>query len=331
VVGAAGSAGSVTAAMATQDAPIGSSGVLLGLGSAAAFGTSGALAKGLLDQGWSPGAAVTARICLAGLLLAVPAFRALDGRWHLVRANAPMILLFGLLAVGGVQLFYFTAVQTLSVGVALLLEYLGVILVVGWLWAVHGQRPRRLTVLGVVLAVAGLVLVLDVTGGMQIDLGGVLWGLAAAVGLATYFVLSARVDTGLPAVVMAAGGMTVATVTLAAAGLIGALPMRATAEDVSLGGATLAWWVPVVALGVVAGAVAYASGIAATRRLGSKVAAFLGLTEVLFAILVAWLLLDELPMPVQLAGGALIIGGVAAVRYEELARARALGIEPVPG
>jgi drug/metabolite transporter (DMT)-like permease len=82
---------------------------------------------------------------------------------------------------------------------------------------------------------------------------------------------------------------------------------------------------------VVAGAVAYGTGIAATRRLGSKVAAFLGLTEVLFAIAIAWLLLDELPMPVQLAGGALIIGGVAAVRYEELARARAIGIEPVPG
>jgi drug/metabolite transporter (DMT)-like permease len=316
--------------MAESDAPIGSSGVLLGLGSAAAFGTSGSLAKGLLEEGWTPGAAVTARIAIAGLLLAVPALRALRGRWHLVRANAAMIVLFGLLAVTGAQLFFFNAVQTLSVGVALLLEYLGLILVVGWLWVAHGQRPRRLTVVGVILAVAGLVLVLDVAGGMQVDLGGVLWGLAAAVGLATYFVLAARADTGLPAVVMAAGGMGVATVTLLAAGLVGILPMRAAVADVELGGTVMPWYVPVLALGLVAGAVAYASGIAATRRLGSKVAAFLGLTEVLFAIVVAWLLLDELPMPVQLAGGALIIGGVAAVRYEELARARAIGVEPVP-
>jgi drug/metabolite transporter (DMT)-like permease len=317
--------------MAEHDPPIASSGVLLGLGSAAAFGTSGSLARGLLEEGWTPGAAVTARIAIAGLLLSVPAVRAMRGRWHLVRANARIILLFGLLAVAGAQLFFFTAVQTLSVGVALLLEYLGLILVVGWLWVAHGQRPRRLTVVGVALAVAGLVLVLDVAGGMQVDLGGVLWGLAAAVGLATYFVLAARADTGLPAVVMAAGGMGVATVTLLVAGLVGVLPMRATAADVDLGGSTLPWYLPVLALGLVAGAVAYASGIAATRRLGSKVAAFLGLTEVLFAILVAWLLLDELPMPGQLAGGALIIGGVAAVRYEELARARAIGVEPVPG
>jgi drug/metabolite transporter (DMT)-like permease len=38
------------------------------------------------------------------------------------------------------------------------------------------------------------------------------------------------------------------------------------------------------------------------------------LTEVLFAVLFAWLLLGELPAPIQLAGGVLIIIGVLAVR-----------------
>lgn len=61
-----------------------------------------------------------------------------------------------------------------------------------------------------------------------------------------------------------------------------------------------------------------ALGIAGARRLGSKVAAFLGLTEVMFAVAFSWLLLDELPLAIQLAGGLLIIAGVAAVRYEKL-------------
>jgi len=60
--------------------------------------------------------------------------------------------------------------------------------------------------------------------------------------------------------------------------------------------------------------VAYLLGTVAARRLGAGVASFVGLTEVLFAVLFAWLLLGELPAPVQLAGGVLIIGGVAAVR-----------------
>lgn len=49
------------------------SGLALALVSAAAFGTSGSFAASLLDAGWSPGAAVTARIGVAALVLTVPA------------------------------------------------------------------------------------------------------------------------------------------------------------------------------------------------------------------------------------------------------------------
>ncbi|WP_127131891.1 DMT family transporter [Georgenia sp. SYP-B2076] len=292
--------------------------IWLALASAAAFGTSGSLAKSLLETGWSPGAAVTVRISGAAFALLVPALLALRGRWHLLRRNAGLIVAYGLISMAACQLFFFNAVTTLSVGVALLLEYLGLVLVVGWLWARHGQRPRRWTVLGMVLAVGGLMLILDVTGGMRVDLGGVLWGLGAAVGLAVYFVLSARETTGLPPLVLAAGGMVVAAAALAGAGLVGLMPMTTSSRPVVLAGAEMPWLVPVAALCLVAAAFAYAAGIAATRRLGSKVASFLGLTEVMFSVLFAWLMLGELPLPVQLLGGVLIVAGVVAVRYDEL-------------
>jgi drug/metabolite transporter (DMT)-like permease len=292
-------------------------GLALALVSAAAFGSSGPFAKALLDGGWSPGAAVTARIGGAALVLLVPSLLLLRGRWHVLRRHAALLVTYGVVAMAAVQLAFFNAVTTLSVGVALLLEYLGVVLVVVWLWARHGQRPRRWTLAGVALAVAGLVLVLDL-GGASVDLGGVLWGLGAAVGLAAYFVLSAREAAGLPPLVMACGGMVVATVALLLAGAVGVMPMRAGTDDVVLAGAVLPWWVPVLELVLLAAVIAYATGIAATRRLGSKVAGFVGLTEVMFSLLFAWLLLGELPVPVQLAGGALIVGGVLAVRYDEL-------------
>ena len=44
--------------------------------------------------------------------------------------------------------------------------------------------------------------------------------------------------------------------------------------------------------------------------------------DVLFAVLFAWLLLDQLPAGIQIAGGALIIGGVCLVRIDELRRSR---------
>jgi hypothetical protein len=61
----------------------------------------------------------------------------------------------------------------------------------------------------------------------------------------------------------------------------------------------------------------------AARALGSKVASFVSLTEVLFAVIWAWLLLGELPGPIQLLGGVLIVGGVVLVRVDELHGARA--------
>ena len=295
-------------------------GLWLALASAAAFGSSGPFAKSLLETGWSPAAAVTARIVVAAVVLAVPAAVMLRGRWHLLRRNAVLLLTYGVLAVAAVQLAFFNAVSTLSVGVALLLEYLGVVLVVLWLWARHGHRPRRWTVVGVALAVVGLVLVLDVLGGMRVDGVGVLWALGAAFGLAAYFVLSARTGTGLPPLVLAAAGLVVGGVALVLAGLVGLVPMTVTTADVDLGGTALPWWVPVLGLSLIAAAFAYASGVAATRRLGSTVAGFVGLTEVLFSLLFAWLALGELPLPVQLLGGAFVVAGVVAVRYGELTR-----------
>ena len=86
-------------------------------------------------------------------------------------------------------------------------------------------------------------------------------------------------------------------------------------------------------LAVVAAAFAYAAGIGAVRLLGATLASFLMLTEVLFAVGFAWLLLGEWPGLVQLAGGGLIVGGVLAVRLAEAraSRPRRVGRGAGPG
>jgi drug/metabolite transporter (DMT)-like permease len=81
------------------------------------------------------------------------------------------------------------------------------------------------------------------------------------------------------------------------------------------------WWVPILVIALVAAAFAYVTGIVAVRLLGPKVASFVALTEVLFAVLFAWIVLAELPAPVQLLGGVLIVAGVIAVRADESRRA----------
>jgi drug/metabolite transporter (DMT)-like permease len=58
-----------------------------------------------------------------------------------------------------------------------------------------------------------------------------------------------------------------------------------------------------------------------------------GLTEVLFAVLIAWVALGQLPTAVQAIGGTLMVAGIALVRLDALRSpesAPAVADEPVP-
>ncbi|MDX6272889.1 MAG: hypothetical protein QOJ92_99 [Frankiales bacterium] len=304
-------------------------GLILLLLSSATFGTSGTFAASLIAVGWTPGAAVTARVVIAAAVLTVPALVQL--RAHRVTASElRRVLLYGVVAVAGAQLCYFNAVQHLSVAVALLLEYSGILLVVGWMWARHGHRPRRLTVAGAALSLLGLVLVLDLLSSHHLDVVGVLWALGAAVGLAVYFVISASADDALPPLAIAWGGLAVGGAVLASAAWLGALPVRAPRVDVTLLHTSMSWVVPVLGLSLIAAVVAYVAGVAGARMLGAKVASFVGLTEVLFAVVFAWLLVGQRINAVQGLGGLLLVGGIALVRIDELRTPVATVAAPLP-
>src|SRR3954449_3087872 len=300
--------------------------------SAASFALSGALARGLIDAGWSPGAVVLARIAVAALVVAPLVTRALRGRWGLLRRNLRRVLLYGAVPVAGTQFAYFSAVAAMDVGPALLIEYTATAAIVAWLWLRHGERPRPLTLAGAGIAAVGLVLVLDLLSGADLALDGVLWALAAMLGAATYFVMSADTDSGVPPLALAGGGLAVGAVGLGALGVAGVLPMRATTAAPTYAGEAVAWWLPFIGLGVVTAAIAYTTGLAASRRLGSRLASFVALLEVVAAVIFAWLLLDQLPGILQLVGGAFIVAGVIVVKLgERPPRAEAADVRPVRG
>ncbi|MCT2225209.1 EamA family transporter [Microbacterium paraoxydans] len=304
-----------------DDTPRTRTGVRLGLplavAAAFAFGSSGAWARGLIDAGWTPGAAVTVRVWVAALVLLVPTVLALRGRWRALRQNAGMVAAYGLLAVAATQLCYFQAVALMDVGIALLIEYTAPVAVLLWLWLRRGERPTRRSVLGAGIAFVGLVLMLDIVTGAQVDVVGVLWALGAMVGAASYFVLSARADTGIPPIALAGSGLLLGAVGLSLAALVGVLPFAWTTADVDYRFGAVPWFVPVLAIGVIATALAYVLGIVSTRMLGSRLASFVALAEVVAALLFGWLLLGQLPGPLQALGGVLVLAGVVVVKLGE--------------
>jgi drug/metabolite transporter (DMT)-like permease len=317
-----------------------SAGVAIGLVSAMCFGTSGTFGSALIGSGWSPAGAVFARVAVAALALTVPAVLALRGRWRVLLRSAWQVTVYGLVGVAACQVCYFNAIALMPVGISIMLEYLGIVLIVGWLWVRHGQRPRPLTVGGGVAALGGLALMLNLTGSGGVSLIGVLWALTAAVSMAVYFFQSAATsetsgvggagaddagadDAGagrpadLPPVVLTWSGMIVGAAAIALLGAARVTPLRFAGSDVALFGGRTSWIVPVLGLGVLAAAIAYVTGIGAARRLGAKFGSFVAMAEIGFAVLFAWILLHQTPTAMQFVGGALILAGVIAVRLDE--------------
>ncbi|GGE82733.1 membrane protein [Mycetocola zhadangensis] len=291
-------------------------GIAIALSSALMFALSGPFAKSLLDAGWSPGAAVLVRIGGAALVLLVPTILSLRGRWRTLRRSSKVIALYGTIAIAGAQVGFFNAVSYMSVGVALLIEYLAPVLLVLLVWAQTRRRPGVRTIVGTVIAILGMVLVLDLTGAQTVHPIGVAWALLAAVSLATYFVLGTKISDDLPPLVLAGGGLVVGTVVVGLCGVIGLLPLAFSAADVTMLSLQMSWLVPILSLALISTAAAYVTGILATAKLGTRIASFVGLSEVVFAVLASWLLLAELPGVLQLLGGLGILIGVILVRAD---------------
>ena len=290
-------------------------GLLLGIASALAFSSSGPFVKPLLEAGWSLGAALLVRMGVAGLVLSPALLLAMKRQPGFLRRHWRLIVGFGLMPVLGCQLFFFSAMQRMPVAVALLIQYLAPVMLVAAVWLRTRRRPSGLVLWGSVVAIAGLVLVVDISGA-SFDLLGTLFALAAAVCVCAYFVISERTGDDLPPLALAASGLLTGALVMGLLCLTGLMPFRAPAVDVVLGGVEVPWWMPILWVAAVATTLGYAFGVMAVPRIGSRVASFVGLSEVLFALGFAWIFLAEVPAPIQFVGGALLLAGVVLVRAD---------------
>ena len=315
---------SLTAPVPTTHADHRAIGILTGLASALAFASSGSFLKPLIEAGWSTGAAASVRMTGAAIVLLPVLIVALRRDPRILQRNWVIIVGFGATGVAGCQLFYLAAIQRMPVGVALLVQYLAPVLLVGLAWIRTRRAPGRLVLLGSAVSIVGLVFVIDI-GGATFDALGVLFALGAAVSLGGYFLLSERAGDGLPPLVLAAAGLVVGALFSGGLSLVGVLPFTAPPVDIVLAGVTVPWYVPLAWVILIATALAYGLGVLAVTQIGSRVASFVGLSEVLFAILIAWIVLGEQPSFVQVIGGALIVAGVVFVRVGTAAT-----VVPVP-
>ncbi len=281
------------------------------------FGTSGIVARSLLNAGWSPIAAVTARAAGAALLVAPLGYVALRGDIRRLARSWKRVVALGLFGVGGAQVGYFAAVERMPVGIALLIEFQAPVMLILFTWMRTRSAPQRPTIWGAIVATLGLVLVLDLGGG-TLDPVGVAWALFAAVSVAIYFHITGTPDPEeLPPIALTSGALVVGTVALLLVGGVGLLPLEASTARMELLGTDVPWWLPVLAVIVVSTAIPYATSIAAMGRLGARLGSFVSLLELLSAIVFAWLVFSERPTALQALGGAFILAGILLVQNSD--------------
>lgn len=157
------------------------------------FGVNGGVSRIPLRSGTTTEEFTTVRITAALAVLVLVA-AVVDRRALQLPRGRSLGLIVGLGVVGvlGVQATYNIAINRLPLGVALLIEYLGPVLVVLWVRVVRREpvHPRMWPALA--LALIGLAIVARIWTGLAFDGLGIAMALAAAVCFASYFLLGER-------------------------------------------------------------------------------------------------------------------------------------------
>ena len=285
-------------------------GVLFGVISSVAFGAGGPFAKAVIAAGFSPLQAVWVRllgtvVVLAALCLAPRR----PGQLAMTVRHKWPIVTYGLVAVAACQALYFVAASRLPVGIAILLEFTGPVLVVGWEKLVRRAHVARESAIGVGVAMAGLAVVVQIWSGVHLDAVGLAAGLGAAAGNATYFLVIDRLAGSVDPLTLTTGGMTVGMVALTPLAAPWGAPWHVLGRSVPLGSHHLPGWTLVGFIVLISTVLAYLTGAAAVQRLSATVAAGLAYVEPASATVIAWLTLGEQLSATELAGGLIVLAG----------------------
>jgi drug/metabolite transporter (DMT)-like permease len=284
-----------------------SSGTMLCVGSAAAFGAMAVFGKLAYDEGATVGTLLAVRFGLAavmfwGLVLAGGAVREL-------RALAGRDVSLGL-ALGGCGYAiqagcYFAALQRIDASLLSLLLYTfpAIVAVAAVVLGRERLESRRLVALG--LASGGLALVVAGAGAGALDPLGASLGLGAALVYSTYILVSegiaGRVSPRLLSALVCTGAAVALTVATALLG------------DLRPGDVTAAGWGWLACLAVVSTVGAISMFFAGLDRVGPTSASILSTVEPVVTVLLAFLVFGETLAAVQLAGGVLVIAAVLAL------------------
>jgi drug/metabolite transporter (DMT)-like permease len=290
------------------------SGPLLCLLSAAAFGAMAIFGKYAFDAGVAVGDLLLVRFAMAAtVLMAVAGLTgALSG---LARRAVLAALAMGAVGYATQAGLFFLALERMDASLLALVLYTYPAFVLVGAVLLRREKATRKRVLALVAALSGTVLVLTGAGGGAVDALGVAMGVGAALAYTTYILVGDKVLAGTPPLALSALVCSGATATFLLVSVASGGPELAFAAE--------GWgWLAAIALvSTVAAVIAFFAGL---ERVGPSAAAILSTLEPVVTVGLAAAAFGESLAGVQLFGAGLVLSAVVVMQLPERARRRAV-------
>lgn len=291
-------------------------GYALYLSAALLFALNGTVAKSILLTGIDPARLSQLRVTGAFLVLLLYVALRNPTALRLTKKEIPILLAYGILGVAGTQYLYFVALTYLPVSVALLIEFTAPIMIALWFRFAWKEPTKKTVWVALGMALTGLALVAQVWLGFAVNAIGVLAALAAAVSLSLFYILGdkqLRVQNPRDPVSLTLWGFAAASLFWVIAQPWWAFPWDALSgntEPLSDANVSFPIWVMALWMILFGTVITFSLVLASMRHLRASQASTVGLTEPLFATIIAWMLLGEALTAIQVLGGSLILVGV---------------------
>lgn len=279
------------------------------------FAVNGTVSKVILKSGITAQRLTEVRCAgaLIGLVLLAALTRPASLRVQL--SDLPLLVALGVVGLALVQWSYFYAIARLDIGIALLIQFVGPILVALWARFVFGERVRQRIWLALVLALSGLALIVEVWHVGRLSRAGVAAAALAALAYAAYILLAERGVRRRDPISVSTWAFLFATVFWSILSPWWDYPVGRLDDHVSLLGHLASSHLPVAVLMVwmiVLGTIVpYLLVIAALSRVSATRAGIAGMLEPVVAIGVAWAWLGESLDAIQLSGATLTLAGIS--------------------
>lgn len=286
-------------------------GYLFAAGAAVLWGFSGVVTKYLLRRQMRPDELLVFRTLMASTILFVWLGLRSPHLLKISRADLPPLLLLGAVGLAANQGFYYLSLTMVSVGYSLLLQYLAPVhlMIYGVL-----SKTERITggkLMAAFTALCGCALmVLGQEGGIaRVSLAGTLCAIASGLCFAFYTAYGKHVLRRRdPRAMIAYAFLIAGTVWLTIRP-----PWRIDWASIDL-----SMWLFFIYLATVATILPFGLYSASLRYLEASRSSLTSMLEPVVAASIAWVWLGEEMEPMQIAGGAAVIGGILLLQIESL-------------